>query len=82
MIYTATVTQKGQVTIPIHIRKILGVKPYEKIAFKNSAHTITLIPVPDFLSMRGSIKSKKKYADNRADRKVLTLIKKEYEHSR
>ena len=26
MIYTATVTQKGQVTIPIEIRKYLGIK--------------------------------------------------------
>ncbi len=79
MIYTATVTQKGQVTIPIDIRKILGVKPYEKIAFKRSAHTITLIPAQDFLSLKGSIKTKKKYSDKSADKKILEHVKKTYE---
>jgi AbrB family looped-hinge helix DNA binding protein len=31
--YIRTVTQKGQVTIPANIRKILGVGPNDKVAF-------------------------------------------------
>ncbi|HEX9664968.1 MAG TPA: AbrB/MazE/SpoVT family DNA-binding domain-containing protein [Thermodesulfobacteriota bacterium] len=31
--YIRTVTQKGQVTIPANIRKLLGVGPNDKIAF-------------------------------------------------
>jgi antitoxin PrlF len=31
--YIKTVTQKGQVTIPANIRKILGVGPNDKVAF-------------------------------------------------
>jgi antitoxin PrlF len=29
----STVTSKGQVTIPLEIRKLLGVRPHDKIAF-------------------------------------------------
>lgn len=32
-IQLATLTQKGQVTIPVELRNFLGVKPYQKIAF-------------------------------------------------
>lgn len=78
MIYTATLTQKGQVTIPVNIRKMLGLKPYKKVAFKKIADTVILIPAYDFLSLKGSIKAKKPYSDKEADKKIQELIKKEY----
>ena len=34
MIYSATVTKTGQITIPKSVREILGVKPGQKIKFK------------------------------------------------
>lgn len=79
MIYISTITQKGQVTLPVDIRKFLGVHPYEKVAFKKVVHTITLSRAHNFLSLKGSIKSKKHYSDDEADLSVLKLIKKEYE---
>jgi AbrB family looped-hinge helix DNA binding protein len=30
---TTTVTQKGQVTIPVAIRNLLGIKPNQKVSF-------------------------------------------------
>jgi antitoxin PrlF len=35
-IVTATVTSKGQITIPIEIRRSLGVKPGDKVRFERS----------------------------------------------
>jgi AbrB family looped-hinge helix DNA binding protein len=31
--FVRTVTQKGQVTIPAEVRKLLGVSPHDKVAF-------------------------------------------------
>ncbi len=31
--FTTTVTQRGQVTVPAQVRKVLGVKPKDKITF-------------------------------------------------
>ena len=39
---TSSVTQKGQVTIPAEIRKLLGVKPQDKVAFKIEKSTVKL----------------------------------------
>ena len=38
----STVTQKGQITIPIDIRKALGIKEGDKIAFTKIDNNITL----------------------------------------
>lgn len=79
MIYTATVTQKGQVTIPADIRKLLGIKAYKKVIFKKFADGVVIAPATNFLSLKGSIKIKKPYTDEDADQAVLASIKKEYE---
>lgn len=71
MLYTSTVTQKGQVTIPQDIRKKLGLKPYEKVAFVVEEGTVMLKrPPKDFLSLKGSLKSKKKFSDEEADKAI------------
>ena len=30
-----TVTKRGQVTVPAEVRRLLGIKPYDKVAFTN-----------------------------------------------
>ncbi len=40
---TSSLTQKGQVTIPAPIRHILGVKPYDKIAFKAERGSVKIV---------------------------------------
>ncbi len=44
--YTGTVTQKGQVTIPLSVRKALGLKPRDRVLFRVSAGRVELLPGP------------------------------------
>jgi AbrB family looped-hinge helix DNA binding protein len=43
--YVTTVTQRGQVTIPAEVRRLLGAKPRDKIAFRVENGTVRLMPV-------------------------------------
>ncbi|MGA3292238.1 MAG: AbrB/MazE/SpoVT family DNA-binding domain-containing protein [Candidatus Microgenomates bacterium] len=45
----ATVTQKGQVTIPFSFRKLLGIKPYSKVMISVSEKAVKLEPTFDIL---------------------------------
>lgn len=73
-----TVTQKGQVTIPISIRKAIGVKPGQKVGFERKKNQIILKPAVDFFSLRGSIKSKKPFDIKAMDKAVEKLVVAEY----
>jgi AbrB family looped-hinge helix DNA binding protein len=42
--HLGTVTQKGQVTIPLAIRELLGVKPYDRVTFRVSEGRVELLP--------------------------------------
>lgn len=75
MIYAATITQKGQVTIPANIRKTLGLEPYGKVIFKKKGGNIILMPPSNFLSLKGSVMSSKIYSDEKADESVKKLVK-------
>lgn len=46
LLENSTVTQKGQVTIPISIRKILGIKSGEKVVFDIEAEKVVLRKAP------------------------------------
>jgi len=43
--YVATITQRGQVTIPAEVRRLLGANPRDKIAFRVEGDTVRLAPV-------------------------------------
>ncbi|MGH2617682.1 MAG: AbrB/MazE/SpoVT family DNA-binding domain-containing protein [Thermomicrobiales bacterium] len=43
--YVTTITQRGQVTIPAEVRRLLGVKPRDKIAFRVDGSAVRLMPV-------------------------------------
>ncbi len=46
MAIEAKITSKGQITVPLEVRKELGVKPGDKIRFeRNSDREITVLPV-------------------------------------
>lgn len=70
----STITSQGQVTIPIQIRKLFGLKPGKKVQFIVK-DAIIIKPVDDFLSLKGTIKPKKKYSDKEADKKILEFVK-------
>jgi antitoxin PrlF len=42
--YCSTVTHKGQITIPVHIRNALGIEEGDKVEFIQNQEGITLIP--------------------------------------
>lgn len=56
-----TVTQKGQVTIPLYFREMFGIKSGGKILFEEKDGVLELRPAPDFFSFRGALVSSKKY---------------------
>jgi len=51
----ATVTSKGQVTLPAAIRRALGVDAGDKVSFSVESSHVVVRPVPDFLSLAGSV---------------------------
>jgi AbrB family looped-hinge helix DNA binding protein len=48
--YISSVSPKGQVTLPIEIRKQLGIKPKDKVALSIDEGSIKVIPVSDRLA--------------------------------
>ncbi len=43
--FVSSVSPKGQITIPMEIRKRLGIKSKDKVAFEVEGDTVTLAPV-------------------------------------
>ena len=60
MMISTSITQKGQVTIPISIRKKLGLKTGQKVAFTDRGKDVVIEPIPNFLDLMGSLKTRKK----------------------
>jgi len=54
-----TVTQKGQVTIPLSLRESLGLLPGTKVQFFEGDGEIRLRPLPTLESFMGALKGKK-----------------------
>lgn len=79
MQYTTTITQKGQATIPVQIRKSLGIKPKSKIVFElKNGLEVTIKPVVDFFTLQGSIESNKPFDIEAMDKSVGEYLKKEH----
>lgn len=57
-----TMTQKGQVTIPITIRKNLGLEPGDKVIFSQVNRETRMKPVLDIDSLMGSVKSNRRFS--------------------
>jgi AbrB family looped-hinge helix DNA binding protein len=51
----ATVTSKGQVTLPAAVRRALSIETGDKLAFRVEQDRIVVERTPDFLSLGGSI---------------------------
>jgi len=60
----ATITKKGQVTIPVGIRKALGLKPRDKVAFILDHDVVRLEPSSSTLKTGfGAVKPRRKPED-------------------
>lgn len=42
--YHATLTERGQVTLPMEIRRMLGVRPNETVTFEVEGNSIRVVP--------------------------------------
>lgn len=71
MSQSSTITTKGQITIPKKLRKDLGLKPKEKVFFQRQGRRIIIEPLPDFLTLGGFFRSKKKMPDLKKLRKKI-----------
>ena len=64
MDFTTTITQKGQITLPKHIREFLEVKPGTRVTIKSvdkKIKTIAINPLPKLTELAGSFKPQKTY---------------------
>ncbi|MDP3982564.1 MAG: hypothetical protein Q8Q65_00605 [bacterium] len=74
----STITQKGQVTIPVEIRKFLQVKANNQVVFVKTANKIELHKAIDIVQLKGSIDTTKKYSDRESDKSVADYLAKDY----
>ncbi len=55
----ATVSSKGQITLPAKIRAILGIRSKDKVQFIIRDNEIIIKPLRSFRELRGTIRPKK-----------------------
>ena len=79
MQYTTTLTQKGQATIPVAIRKKLGIKSGHSIIFEEQEQTVVVKAAPSLESLMGSLKTKIKYDKKKAYKAVGEMLAKRHE---
>ena len=60
-IQSSTITQKGQVTIPVSMREKFALKKGKRLFFSMEKDHIKVYPSPDFFSFRGSLSSRKTF---------------------
>lgn len=58
MTYTVSITSQGQISIPAKLRKELGLHTKEKALVKLEGKKLVIEPIPDILSLAGSLKHK------------------------
>ena len=64
--YSATITQKGQITIPLILRKKFGLKSYGKARLEPDENFIRVYSQEDILDMAGEFTPKKKKSITKA----------------
>ena len=72
--HSSKITTKGQVTIPQKLRKLLGVRPGDKIAFEaGDDGQVTIKKIDCRISLAGSLKNK--IARKASDKEIEDAIK-------
>lgn len=79
MTYVISVTSQGQIGIPVKLRRKYGINTNSKVILSEELDKLTIEPVADFLSLKGSLKSDKKPLSNmELDEVVAEAIAEEY----
>ena len=58
MTYTVSITSQGQISIPIAFRRALDLDKTKKAIISKQGNTLIVEPIPDLLSLRGSLRHK------------------------
>lgn len=67
-----TLTQKGQVTIPVEIRSRLGLKPKDRVVFELDGDSARMKPAPSRIARHfGAVELPGKALDWRAERQAF-----------
>lgn len=53
-----SITKQGQITIPAVFRRLLGLDQYRKASVRAMDNKIVVEPIPDLMSLAGSLKEK------------------------
>ena len=70
-----TVTSKGQVTIPVEVRRLLGIAPRAKVAFIVEDSQVRLAPASSIVERTaGSLRSRKAGKSARRLRRVAERV--------
>lgn len=64
MIYTVSITSQGQISIPVALRRKLGLDKNKKAIVSENEGKILIEPVTDLLELAGSLKTNKKPLSN------------------
>lgn len=68
---TSTITQKGQITIPVALRVQLGLQPGDKVSFHAVDHEIVLVKQKDDITASfGMFKVNKKITQDDIERAI------------
>ena len=49
----ATVSLKGQITLPAHLRRLAGIEPHDRVVIEAHGAGIVVTRAPDFFELRG-----------------------------
>ena len=63
MVIAAKVTSKGQITIPLQVRRLLKVDPGSVVIFETKEDKVLLKPAKTLSEFRGILKGKAAYTD-------------------
>jgi len=53
----ASVSTKGQITLPSGLRKRFGIEPHDRVVIEGAADAIVIRPVRDFMELEGFLGS-------------------------
>lgn len=70
--FEAIITENGQVTIPLEIRRLMGLRPHDRIRFQVRGEEITISRVPSkLLAGFGAVTPKNQPEDIRKQREAF-----------
>jgi len=71
----ATITQRGQVTVPAEVRRLLGLKPRGKVAFAIDEGEVRLVPAR--FTLESAYQSVPPLKRKLSDKEMITIAKEE-----